>query len=406
LTIDYRGYAGRSHEAARRILASPCGGGVGIAIAVPLGEQWREAREDDRHRKSSPGRPPFPSRSGRSRSEEDAGSRDCAYGTYAPPHCGSGSPAPRIPRFAGVREPLDGSHKTLTKLRRPASPAVARPNLDDASRVADRARKRGISSARLGTNCLINVSRRVGLKVEDPARPAALRSNAVPRPNRPGPRRRPAARHDAAPETFPGGRPSTLVLAVLGRWRPEAYDNSRWMQTSGEAVVPSRLPLSPVVSPPPRPSAHANRPGPPMSHTPDAQAHVELPPRVGVMQRPSDTNEQRLRPDASDDALGSPQGLHQVVYQGWVAYFDCHCRCHAPRVAAGEARTSHSRQKRSAVKAAAPARRAPTERSRRWFATRRLLAAPPDTGNPYGRLWDLAFSWTSRRKGFSCRIPP
>jgi hypothetical protein len=162
------------------------------------------------------------------------------------------------------------------------------------------------------------------------------------------------------------------------------------MQTSREAVVPSRLPLSPIVPPPPCPSAHANRPGPPVSSTPDAQAHVELPPRVGVTQRPSGANEQRLRPDASDDALGSPQGLHQVVYQGWVAYFDCHCRCHAPRVAAGEARTSHFRQKRSAVKAAAAARRAPTKRLRRCSAMVRLLAAPPDTGNPYPRLWDLA----------------
>jgi hypothetical protein len=154
-----------------------------------------------------------------------------------------------------------------------------------------------------------------------------------------------------------------------------------------------RLPLSRVVPPPPCPSAHANRPGPPVSSTPDAQAHVELPPRVGVTQRPSSANEQRLRPDASDDALRSPQGLHQVVCQGWVAYFDCHCRCHAPRVAAGEARTSHCRQKRSAVKAAAAARGALTDRSRPWSATRRLLAAPPDTGNPYGRLWDLTFSW-------------
>src|SRR5512132_355015 len=86
--------------------------------------------------KSSPSRPPFSSRSGRSRSEEDAGSRDCAYGTYAPPHCGSGSPASRLRRFAGVREPLDGSHKTLTKLRCPRVVGSCRPNSDDASRVA------------------------------------------------------------------------------------------------------------------------------------------------------------------------------------------------------------------------------------------------------------------------------
>jgi hypothetical protein len=144
------------------------------------------------------------------------------------------------------------------------------------------------------------------------------------------------------------------------RRRPTTMRSQR---TSREAVVPSRLPLSPVVPPPPCPSAHANRPGSPVSSTPDAQAHVELPPRVGVTQRPSSANEQRLRPDASDDALRSPQGLHQVVNQGWVAYFDCHCRCHAPRVAAGEARTSHCRQKRSAVKAAAAARRALTDRS-------------------------------------------
>jgi hypothetical protein len=127
--------------------------------------------------------------------------------------------------------------------------------------------------------------------------------------------------------------------------------------TSREADVPYQGTV-PIVPPPPRPSAHANRPGPAVSSTPDAQAHVEFPPRVGVTRGPSDANEQRLRPDASDDALRRPQGLHQVVYEGWVAYFDCHCRCHAPRVAAGEARTSHFRQKRSPVKAAAAARRA------------------------------------------------
>ena len=186
----------------------------------------------------------------------------------------------------------------------------------------------------------------------------------------------------------------------------------RSRQTSREAIVPSRLPLSPVVPPPPCPSAHANRPGPAVSSTPDAQAHVELPPGVGVTQGPSHANQQCLRPDASDDALGRPQGRHQVVNQGWVAYFDCHCRCHAPRVAAGEARTSHFRQKRSAVKAAAAARRAPTERSRRWSATRRLLAPLPDAGNPLPEVTDRsgelrsARAWSRAHEGRAPKCGP
>jgi hypothetical protein len=45
---------------------------------------------------------------------ENAGSRDYAYGTYAPPFCGSGSPAPRRARFGDVGEPPDHSYKTLT----------------------------------------------------------------------------------------------------------------------------------------------------------------------------------------------------------------------------------------------------------------------------------------------------
>jgi hypothetical protein len=173
----------------------------------------------------------------------------------------------------------------------------------------------------------------------------------------------------------------------------EADDDALSRQTSREADRPVQARrLSPVVPPPPRSSAHANRPGSPVSSTPEAQAQVEFPPCIGLTQGPSDPNEQCLRPDASDNAMRRPQGLHQVVNQGWVAYFYCHCRCHAPRVAAGEARTSHSRQKRSAVKAAASEGRAPDRQSRRATATRRLLAPPRDAGKPYAREFELAFS--------------
>jgi hypothetical protein len=113
-------------------------------------------------------------------------------------------------------EPPDGSHKTLTKFR------------------ADRARKRGSSSAkirrvssrasaRLHTSCLVGGEPGWASRFNTPRVPAALHSSPVHRPNKPGPHRRPAARHDAAPETFPGRRPSTLMLAVLGRQRP------RWL---------------------------------------------------------------------------------------------------------------------------------------------------------------------------------
>jgi hypothetical protein len=119
---------------------------------------------------------------------------------------------------------------------------------------------------------------------------------------------------------------------------------------------------------------------------------VEFPPRVGLTEGPSEANDQRLRPDARDDALRRPQGLDQVVNQGWVAYFNCHCRCHAPRVAAGEARTSHSRQKRSPVKGRGAWRPSPRSTSRRATATRRLLAPPRDAGKPYARVFGLAFS--------------
>jgi hypothetical protein len=107
-----------------------------------------------------------------------------------------------------------------------------------------------------------------------------LHSSPVHRPNKPGPHRRPAARHDAAPETFPGRRPSTLMLAVLGRQRP------RWLhrgtrpsgfscafalkadEQGGDrpvqaAAKPGRsaasLPLSPRESPRPRGVFHPRR---------------------------------------------------------------------------------------------------------------------------------------------------
>jgi hypothetical protein len=182
------------------------------------------------------------------------------------------------------------------------------------------------------------------------AQPAATGCKPQCRRNKPGPHRRPAARHDAAPETFPRTTPSTLVLAVLGRG--SEADDPLSMETSREADVPAQARrLSPVVPPPPCPSAHANRRGPPVRCTPDAQVHVELALRVVVTQGPSEANVHPRRPGASDDALRRSERLDQVFNQGWVAYFDCHCRCRAPRVAAGEARTSHSRQKRSAVKA-------------------------------------------------------
>lgn len=143
-----------------------------------------------------------------------------------------------------------------------------------------------------------------------------------------------------------------------------------------------------------------------MSRTPEAQAHVELAPSVGVPQGPSEANDQRLRPDASDDALRRSQGLDQVANQGWVAYFNCHCRCHAPRVAAGEARTSHFRQKRSAVKGAATNAEPRPPSAASLLRQRRLLAAPQDAGNPYARELELEFYAGSNRKGFLLPYPP
>jgi hypothetical protein len=143
-----------------------------------------------------------------------------------------------------------------------------------------------------------------------------------------------------------------------------------------------------------------------VSRTPEAQAHVELAPSGGVPQGPSEANDQRLRPYASDDALRRSQGLDQVANQGWVAYFNCHCRCHAPRVAAGEARTSHSRQKRSAVKGR-PQRTPGLDRHpRRSTATRRLLAAPQDGGNPYARELELEFSCLVAAERVSLAVSP
>jgi hypothetical protein len=45
---------------------------------------------------------------------------------------------------------------------------------------------------------------------------ALLRGSDLRMANKPGPHRRPAAKHDAAPETFPDP-PSTLIAAVRGR---------------------------------------------------------------------------------------------------------------------------------------------------------------------------------------------
>jgi hypothetical protein len=109
---------------------------------------------------------------------------------------------------------------------------------------------------------------------------AALHSSPVHRPNEPGPHRRPAARHDAAPETFPGRRPSTLMVAVLGRQGPRwlrrgtqrsgfsARLRSKADEQGGDrpvqaAAKPGRsaasLPLSPRASPRPRGVFHPRR---------------------------------------------------------------------------------------------------------------------------------------------------
>ena len=153
------------------------------------------------------------------------------------------------------------------------------------------------------------------------------------------------------------GRPTAALFVPLRRAQSgsETDETTRCeCRRAGRRIVPSRpAAWARSFRPPPRSSAHANRPGPPVPSTPDAQVHVEFPPRVVVTQGPSEPNVHPPRPCASDDALRRSQRLDQVFNQGWVAYFNCHCRCRAPRVAAGEARTSHSRQKRSAVKAAA-----------------------------------------------------
>jgi hypothetical protein len=184
----------------------------------------------------------------------------------------------------------------------------------------------------------------------------------------------------------------TGVRSDLGRCRAD--------EQGGGLCPPSRPPFGPV--PPPHLSADANRPGSPVPCTPEAQAHVELAPSVGFPEGPSESNDQRLRPNASDDAVRRSQGLDQVANQGWVAYFNCHCRCHAPRVAAGEARTSHSRQKRSAVKAATSAEPQP----RLTIARRRLLAAPRDAGNPYARELEFAFSCVLAAERVSHSVSP
>src|SRR5512132_4335349 len=96
----------------------------------------------------------------------------------------------QLPAFEGSLVCVNHSTvltKRLQSFGAPASSAVAARIQMTPRGLRDRARKRGISSARLGTNCLIN---------REP-RGSASRSKTP--------------------------------LAVLGRWRPEAYDNSRWM---------------------------------------------------------------------------------------------------------------------------------------------------------------------------------
>jgi hypothetical protein len=200
---------------------------------------------------------------------------------------------------------------------------------------------------------------------------AALRSSPVARRNKTGAAPTPCGKARCGPGNLPRrtafdvsarsprAREATMaspaapddpdLLAQLrGRRRRavKADEQGGGSSRPGPPLEPGRSAASPLLSP-------RESPRLPVPSTPEAQAQVEFPPCIGLTQGPSDPNEQCLRPDASDNAMRRPQGLHQVVNQGWVAYFYCHCRCHAPRVAAGEARTSHSRQKRSAVKAAA-----------------------------------------------------
>jgi hypothetical protein len=97
-----------------------------------------------------------------------------------------------------------------------------------------RARKRGSSSAkikrvssrasaRLQTSWLVRGEPESASRFNTAAGACGVAFKPSAPTNEPGPHRRPAARHDAAPETFPGQCPSTLMLAVLGRQRP------RWL---------------------------------------------------------------------------------------------------------------------------------------------------------------------------------
>jgi hypothetical protein len=170
---------------------------------------------------------------------KDAGSQDHACGTHAPPFCGSGSPAPRRARFGDVKEPPDHSYKTLTTSaprrlaprNHPAIPYLAKRPAP-VSAVVARRRRRGTRGER--------ASRR---------RAASLSAN------KPGPHRRPAARHDAAPETFPRTTPSTLVLAVLGRGSEAddalstADERGGGLSRPGSPLEPGRSAASPPLSP-------------------------------------------------------------------------------------------------------------------------------------------------------------
>ena len=158
-------------------------------------------------------------RSTRFRSEPwdvDAGSRDCAYGTHAPPLCGSGSPAPRLPRFAGVGEPPDRSHKTLTSFG-------ATSNRGLTAGVWPGSSSTGRGRARLNRHDDLDAGRLDPEKRHTRSRrrhsPAVAHRNLDTTPGQINRGRTNALRQGTMRprKPFPGRRPSTLVLAVLGR---------------------------------------------------------------------------------------------------------------------------------------------------------------------------------------------
>ena len=151
------------------------------------------------------------------------------------PLCGSGSPAPRLARFAGVGEPPDRSHKTLTSFG-----ATSTRSLGTDGRAWPGSSSTGRGRARRNRHGDLNAGRLDPEKRHTRSRAARRRQLPTEprhdaRPNKPGPHRRPAARHDAAPETFPrttpfdvGARsPRTLEATIASPSAPGHPDLSR-----------------------------------------------------------------------------------------------------------------------------------------------------------------------------------